>query len=127
MQSITLADATPTNHVFVPTSVSGGQTMLLNRTGKTTSAGAEVLIVGLSLASAKRKTNRVNVRLAVPYEVTVDSVVQVRDVARANTDVVLPELMTSTERNHFATLLGAALAHAIIKGYSADLAPMLGS
>lgn len=127
MQSITLADATPTNHVFAPVQSAGGVVTLMNRATAATAAGAETLVLGLSLANAKRKTDRVNVRLNVPHEVTIDSVVQVRDVARANLDVVLPELMTQSERDDFAALCGAAVVHAVTQAYIADRSPLLGS
>jgi predicted rRNA methylase YqxC with S4 and FtsJ domains len=124
--TISIADSTPANHVFSPVQVSTGQALLLNRATSVTAAGNEQMVLGLSLASAKRRTDRVNIRLNVPHEETVDGVTTVRDVARFSADVVLPELMTQTERNHFAALVKSAMAHAIVAGYIANRDPLYG-
>lgn len=121
--TISISDATPTSHDFAPLSVAPKQSVLVNRES-TTSAGNWQMIIGLDPANNSRKTNRVNLRLNVPYEHTVDSVVRVSHVARANIDVILPEEMSLTDRGHFAAMLKNMLAHATVLGVIEDLDPL---
>jgi hypothetical protein len=60
----------------------------------------------------------------MPTEYTEDGVVRVRDTARANADIVLPELMTVTDRADFAAFVKNAFAHTVIMGLIEDLDPV---
>lgn len=121
--TIVLADATPANHTFSPLSTDGGVALLEDR-DSTTSAGFKTLLLTLKKANGARSTNRVNIRLNVPYEQTIDGAVSIRSVARLSADVVIPDDMTGTERDHFAALVKNAFANAIVTGYIADLDPL---
>jgi hypothetical protein len=81
------------------------------------------LVLSFKPATASRATDRVNLRLSVPTEQTIDSLTAVAYVARGNVDVVLPEQMTAAERGHFAALLSNAVAHAILQDSISDLDP----
>lgn len=120
--NIVLADATPANHTFAPVSVSDGVAVHEDR-DSTTSAGWKTLYLKLKRAVSGRATNRVEVRLNVPYEQTIEGVVSIRSTARHVGETILPDDMTASERNHFATLLANAYANAVIKGYAKDLDP----
>lgn len=123
--SITIADATPTNHVFSPVQVATGRALLLNK-ASTIPATNESLILGLDLASAKRSTDRVQTSLYMPFEKTVDGVVQVRSTARFIGDWIIPFDLTDAERNGFYTLVKNFFANAIVSSYVRSRDPMYG-
>lgn len=118
--NIVIADATPANHTFAPMTVNGGAAVFEDRDSNT-SAGFKQLLLSMSRATASRPTNRVNIRLNVPYEQLVDGAYTIRSIARLSADVVLPDDMSATERDHFAALCKNAFAHATIVGYVGDL------
>jgi len=120
--NIVLADSTPANHTFAPVRVEGGVAYHEDR-DSTTSAGYKTLSLEMSRATATRPTNRVKVRLNVPYEQTVDGAVVIRSTARHISENIIPDDMSSTERAHFAALIASAHANAVIKGYSSTLDP----
>lgn len=121
--NILLNDSVPAAHTFEPVSILPERSLLVDR-DSTTSAGQKTLQAGLSIARSNRPTNRVNIRLSMPTETTVDSVTTVAYTARFNADVVLPEQMTATERADFAAFIKNAFADSVIAGYIEDLAPM---
>lgn len=121
--NILLNDSVPAAHTFEPLSITPERSVLVDR-DSTTSAGFKTLQAGLSPARPSRPTNRVNIRLSMPTEQTVDSVTTVAYTARLNVDCVLPEEMTATERADFAAFVKNALADTVINGYIEDLDPM---
>jgi hypothetical protein len=121
--NISLNDSTPAAHTFEPQSILPERSVLVDR-DSTTSGGFKTLQAGLSPARPSRPTNRVNLRLSMPTEQTVDTVTSVAYTARCNIDVVLPEEMTTTERAHFAAFVKNMLADSVINGYIEDLDPM---
>lgn len=120
---IVLNDSVPAAHTFEPQRISADRAILADR-DSTTSAGFKVLNVGLSSARPGRPTDRVNFRLSMPIEQTIDSVTSVAYTARATLDVVLPEQMTALQRADFGALIENALANTVIQGYIVDLDPM---
>jgi len=120
--NIVLADATPANHTFAPVRVEGGVAYHEDR-DSTTSAGYKTLTLEMSRATSNRPTNRIRVRLNIPYEYTADGVVLIRSTARHIGDTVLPDDMSTTERGHFAAILESAYAHSVVSGYIASLDP----
>lgn len=121
--NIVLADHVPANHTFKPISQSGNA--FLHETSEMTIGGAErTLILELSRQSSTRATDRVTVRLNVPFEQTVDGVTSVRSTARFIGEVVMPSDMTATERSLFAALVKNALAHATVQGYMTNREPV---
>lgn len=121
--TISINDATPTAHAYVPTSVTPQLSIFRNVADAAISASEEQIGLSLSRANSQRTTNKVKVTLAVPYEQTVDSVVSVRSTARMTCDIVLPDDMSATERGHFAALVANLIADADVQDYITDLEP----
>lgn len=113
------------DHTFSPLSVSLDKSVLVAREG-TTSAGNPTAILGLRPANGGSGPNKVSVRLNQPMEDDVDGVTTVNDTFRFNADVIIPDGRTVGEREKFAALVGAILAHALVEGYIADLDPLYG-
>jgi hypothetical protein len=124
VSNIVLADATPANHTFVPVSVTPDQAVWLDRDG-TTAAGSKELVAQYSRANGARKTDRVKIRLNIPYEATSTDTgkTYVAYTARFSCDIVLPDEMSATERGHVAALIKNALADSVLNGYISDLDP----
>lgn len=121
--TVTLTDAVPANHDFDPVSVDSKRTLLMNRES-TTSAGNMQLILSFSPANASRPTNRVGIRLNVPYEHVVDDITRVSHTARFVGEFVLPEELTSAQRDDIAAMVQDALGEANVIGYVKSLDPM---
>jgi len=122
--TISINDATPTAHAFVPVQVSPSLSIFRNTADAATSASEEMLGLSISRSSSARATDKVKVSLSLPHEQTIDGAVVVRSTARMNVEFVLPSDMTSTERADFAALAANALDHADVKGYLTDLEPV---
>lgn len=122
--SLSINDSVPTAHTFAPQSVTPASTILVDRDTADTAAGYPQVILGLSPASSSRPTSRVNIRLNVPVEYTVDGVVKIAYVSRFNGDIILPQEMTQQERDDFAALLKNLLADTVVQGYITNLDPM---
>lgn len=122
--SISINDATPTAHVFVPVAVTPQLSIFRNTADAGISASEEQVGVSLSRANAQRTTNKVKVTIAVPHEQTVDGEIVVRDVARMDCNFTIPDGMTPTERGHFAALCANALDDGDLRGYFEDLIPV---
>lgn len=120
--TIVLNDGT-NNLNFVPVAVSPEKSLLVDRS-PATSAGSRKLILGLSAAHSGRPTNRVSVRLDWPTEYTSDGVVLIRDTARVELTVVLPDAMTTAERGVFWNVFQAAIANSVVSGYVDSLEPV---
>lgn len=119
--NLSINDATPTAHVFVPVSVSPQLSLFRNVAGASISASEEQIGLSLSRASANRATNKVKLTIAMPHEQTVDGVVVVRSTARFTGEWTLPDDMSATERGHFAAIVKNAAANADIEDYVTDL------
>lgn len=122
--TISINDATPTAHAFVPVQVSPSLSLFRNTADAAISASAEQVGLSISRASSARSTDKVKVTLSIPHEQTIDGAVVVRSTARMNAEFILPDDMTSTERADFAALVANALDHADVKGYLTDLEPV---
>lgn len=122
--SISINDATPTAHVFVPVQVSPNLSLFRNTADAATSATEEQVGMSISRATSSRATNKVKLTLSVPHEQTVDGAVVERSTARMNVEFVLPDDMSSTERADFAALAANSLDAADIAGYITDLEPV---
>jgi hypothetical protein len=121
--TISINDANPTAHVYVPVTSEGGLSIYRNVADATISAAEEQIGLSLSRASSARTTDKAKFTLSVPHEQTVDGAVVVRDVARADVTVTLPNTMTSGERADFAALLQNLLADSVVEDYITDLIP----
>jgi len=111
---LVIADQVPTNHNFDPVEAAMVKTTWVN-TEATTSLGRMTVSAGISLATAKRPTNRVTVRVAKPFEYTADGIVLIRDTARYNGEFVLPSAMSATEMLYFEAICRNFTGHATIK------------
>jgi len=99
---------------YSPVSTNGNSVVFTDNTADS-SAGMPTLSVAFDPKRANRSTDRVHMRLAVPYEETVDGSPVVNHVARAEISVVLPVALPASERVRFASLLKNALAHADVQ------------
>lgn len=125
--SITLADNVPTNHVFNPLMSSSGHALLIARE-TVTSAASRVLELLFSPSTKTRVTNRVQVKLAYPIEVTdsTTGVVSTRCTPRFEGVWILPDSMTTAERLTFDTLVEASVTNTVRRGYVRTLDPFYG-
>lgn len=123
--TIILADgqATPVNHNFVPLSVSPKQAIFTDRSS-VTSAGNNQLVLEFDPARAGRRTNHVRVRMSYPVEHVVDGVTKVAYTARFDGKVILPEELTSAQRDDVLAFIQNALAHTDVAGYVTSLEPV---
>lgn len=122
--SLSINDATPTAHVFVPVSVSPQLSLFRNTASAAISASEEQIGLSLSRANAGRSTNKIKVTVALPHEQTIDGAVVVRDTFRFSGEWVIPETMSSTERGHAEAIVQNAINHATIGGYITALEPV---
>lgn len=120
--SIVLNDGT-NDKTYVPVSVQPQKTTLADRSS-VISAGNSKAVLGLRPATPQRATNRVEIGFSKPIEDTVDGVTTVRSIPRVNTDVVLPDDMTTAERTAFWTQYQALVANADVSGFVKDLEPL---
>lgn len=121
---LTLADNVPANHVFyaIKSGMAGSQWLTREMV---TSQGQRSFSASMSLASKTRPTDRVNYRLAFPFEFVEDGVTKVRDIARASTDFVVPELMTSAERAMFFAVYMSGMGNALLKNWVLNRDPTI--
>jgi hypothetical protein len=120
--NVVVADATPANKTLYPMSASVASSKFLERAANI-AAGNRSLELKMSLAAGTRKTDRITVLYARPYEVLVDGVYVVNDVMRFSGEFVIAESVPTTERNHFATEVKNLMALAGIAGYVANRDP----
>jgi hypothetical protein len=111
--NLVVADATPTNKTLYPLSASIASSMYAERSANSV-AGNRTADVGLSLASAKRPTDRVTAKYNSPKEQLVDGAYVVSGIGRATIEYVVPQDWTDTERNHFATEVANYAASAAV-------------
>jgi hypothetical protein len=112
--NLVVADATPANKTLYPLSASIAS-CLYNERAANSVAGNRTADVRLSLASSRRKTDRITVVYASPKEAQVDGVWVVDSIARANVQYVIPVDWTETERNHFAAEVASLAGTAAVK------------
>lgn len=122
--TIVLADgqATPVNHNFVPISVAPRQAIFVDRSSLT-SAGNNQLILEFDPARAGRTTNHVRIRLNCPIEQTTDGITSVAYVSRFDGKAILPDQMTTAQRDNILAFIANAFSNAVVQGYISDLEP----
>lgn len=122
--TITLNDgqATPVAHDFDPRRRDPEGSVFVNG-DSATSAGAMSLVIGLSSASANRRTDKGTVRFAMPVEDTVDGITSVRGIARHRGENVLPDDLTTQERADFYAYVSNLYASAAVSALLKDLNP----
>lgn len=121
--SINNGAATPVAKSFAPERVSPDLSTFTERTSGV-SAGFPRLSVSYSPASAKRTTNRVDVKLDLPILQTVNSVSTVAYVGRFSGYFVIPDVMTAPERADLRAFVANALDNALVMGVVKDLDPL---
>lgn len=108
---------------FTPVETSPQRMVLINHEGAI-SASNKKLIINFSRELPNRPTNRISQSLIVPLERTDDDVVTASDAAQVNFSYVLPNTMTSVERDQLANMASSIVKNAILSGYVKDLEPM---
>lgn len=121
--SINNGAATPVAKSFAPEAVAPTMSTFTERSAGV-SAGFIRLSVGLSPASSKRASNRVDVSLDLPVLSTVNGVSQVAYTARFKGYFVLPDRMTAAERADIAAFVANALDVTSIRNVIKDLDPL---
>jgi hypothetical protein len=125
--NIVINDAVPAARTFAPVTVSPGRSALYEKTVSLTSGGMASIVLDFSLASPKRKTDRVAVRLNLPKEVTdVNGVTTVASTARFEGVWVIPENFTTAERGDFEALVDNLIGHATVEAYVKSRDPFYG-
>lgn len=99
---------------YVPVSTSGN-TVVFADTSANSAAGQSRLRVAFDPSNSSRRTSRLTLDLSVPYEETVNSSPLVRNVARAQLSIVIPDAVPATERARLASLVKNALALASVQ------------
>jgi len=114
-------------HTYSPRSVNPQSVTLVNAEGNS-SAGNRTLVAGFDQAKANRKTDRVTFRFEFPIERQVGdpaySQYEVKDVARAKVEFILPDSMTSAEREDFYHLVHNGQGLTALKEYVTLLSPI---
>lgn len=121
--SINNGAATPVAKSFAPEAVAPTMSTFTERSAGV-SAGFIRLSVGLSPASSKRASNRVDLSLDLPVLSTVNGVSQVAYTARFKGYFVLPDQMTAAERADVAAFVANALDVTSIRNVIKDLDPL---
>lgn len=112
--------------VFTPVKASPERSILLNRTS-TISAGYKEMVVGFSGHTQSRGTDKINLRLNVPYEYTnSDGEQQVDHIMRFSGEWIVHKDIPEAARQEFEELVRLSLQNAVLKGYIADLDPIYG-
>lgn len=123
--AITVNDgsATPVAITFAPESVTPAQTVWVDRR-KTARSLQPTITVGLSPASANRKTFRPTFGVIYPIEGLVNGIPAPVDVARyENGKSVIPESMSLQDRKHFHAFIANGMNNTTIKAVFVDLDP----
>lgn len=121
--SINDGAATPVAKTFSPERVSPEATTFTERSA-TSSAGFVRLGVGMSPASSKRATNRIDISLDLPVLQTINGVSTVAYVGRFKGYFVIPDVMTAAERANLAAFVANALDATAIRAVIKDLDPL---
>jgi len=116
---------TPVSVTFEPELVSGG-----NATFRDKTAGVSNLMPRMksvtSLATASRPTNRVTFQVSLPVSKTVDGVLQLDYILRADCQFVLPERATPADRKNLLAFVRNGLNEEPVKGTIVDVSPIWG-
>jgi hypothetical protein len=122
--TITIADATPTNHDFVPVTKNAAGTWLLLNHEAVTAAGAPRLDLGFSLANRNHAPDTVHVKFVHPFEAEVDGVTVVQSISLFDGSFVIPADLTTAQRERFGKMAANVVLHAIIQGMVKSRDPM---
>jgi hypothetical protein len=115
--TITLVDDNTVSHVFVPLTVSAKSTLLATNDANTP-LGEREMILGFNARTKSRPTDRISANLSFPVEIgDATDGYSVKDIARFQSEAIIPEGLTSAQRATFAHLAGEMITHAIIQGY----------
>lgn len=107
---------------FQPERVAPEWSTFTERTS-TVSAGYPRLGIGLSPASAKRPTNRVDVSFDLPILQVVNGINSVAYTGRFKGYFVIPDTMTALERADLHAYVANGLANTVIRAIIKDLDP----
>jgi hypothetical protein len=115
--NLVLNDQVPVAHTFEPIQPSLKASLWMEKGIAQTIAGNATVVAGIDLASAKRETNKVNLRVAFPIERldAVSGAYTVVGTARHNGDTILPSVMTPTEILKFEAIVQSAVTNAVMR------------
>lgn len=113
----------PVAKTFAPERVAPDLCTFVERTAAS-AAGFIRLLLGMSPATSKRTTNRVDISLDYPVLQTVNGVSSVAYVGRFKGYFVIPDVMTATERADLAAFVANALDNTQIRAMIKDLDPL---
>lgn len=121
--SISANDSGAVAHVFVPVSVTPQLSLFRNTATAAMSASEENIGLSLSRASANRPTNKVKITINIPHESLAPNGIDyvVRDTFRFVGEWVIPDLMSTAERNDAETIVRNVLNVTALKNYIKDL------
>lgn len=122
ISNIVVADATPTNHTFLPQQASIALSTWMEGAAATYEGNSRVAMT-MSPPSKARATTREKISLAVPFERTVNGVVVVPDIMLFNTDVVIPSALSAAESLKGYTMWKNLVAHAVVQALIAAREP----
>jgi len=119
--NIIITDDQAVVHTFEPVKIGPNQQVLKNRSAITT-AGQETIVLSAVPATSASNISRANASLSVPVEVTSTDTgrTTVDDTARFFCNSIVPDNMTSAERETFAYMAGQLVINTIIQGYISD-------
>lgn len=121
--SINNGAATPVAKSFAPEQVGPSLSTFTERSA-TSSVGFLRFGIGLSPASSKRATNRVDISFEMPVMQTVNGVNSVAYKALFKGYFVLPDQMTAAERADIAAFVANAFDNTQVRAVIKDLDPM---
>jgi len=116
---------TPVSITFEPEIVSGGNATFRNKTIGISNLMPRMKSV-TSLANANRPTNRVTFQVSLPVSKTVDGVLVLDYILRADCQFVLPERSTPDDRKNLLAFVRNGLDEDPIKGTIVDVSPIWG-
>lgn len=123
--NISINDAVPAAHVFVPVGKVGEAIIYRNTADAVISAGEEALAISMNRANGSRSTDKVKMTIAYPIvDTDADGFHSVRCVARHTGEWVIPDTMTDDERADFERVVANAYDATDIKAHVADLIPV---
>lgn len=123
--TVSINDASAVAHVFRPISI--GEMSTLINTESDTNAGNWSMVLGYSFANARRRTDKIQVRLNLPKEATSsEGVVSVASTARYIGEYIIPDDWTEAERDDLFSLVSSLAGHTIVESYVKSRDPFYG-
>lgn len=121
--NIVIADSVPVSRTYAPQQISNGLASFVDRTTQSMVGAQSTLVLTFSPLTAKRKTDRIGVRLNLPKVVNVGGVDTIVSTARFIGEFVVPEDWTLLDRNNLEKLVANAFDSAAVLAMVKDRDP----